>query len=442
MMTAHPPLLSHNLHPPPVPRLALTETDRARLPAGPLSSPMHRLVYQDARGTAHEAFLQQLWGEDWKRRAPSDKGDFTTQSDAFGFRLSVDGERWAVESVRVRRVERDRGDDAEEWWTVCHTVGDRGIDSAQLLFNARVLQPGERLVEVVAGLLSAAGGSMLAPEALARLRAVEEYRAVEEWTGFHEEEGAQMFRCCTAAVGGVGAECNFEWTGFSFRVRPWPHARRFDERIGRDGHRQTAAPPAGPFSHTAFLLKDIGPARRKVELHQLFGKVFGTNTPQTNALFGFNLIIDGRERRICCVWVYLLESDSGGEDHLINYSHTVGPSGTDAFKLLFNSELLPPGDGARVLDAMLPGRPALDRVSQLRMRAVRADRYVRAMTGFGVHDAWHAASLCEGREIVSFCTCCAYPQRGGWRSDPGFAKEVGGEVWEFQTMVFDVQYEV
>ena len=440
------PLLSHNLHPPPVPRLALTEADRARLPAGPLSSPMHRLVYQDERGAHHEAFLQQLWGDDWapERRAPR---DLTTQSDAFGFRLSVDGERWAVESVLVRRAERDAGFEDREWWTTGYTVGDRGIDSGQLLFNARVVLPEERLVVVVAGLLRAAGGSMLKPTALERLKAIEEHAMVHWWTGFHEEEGVQMFRCCTASVSGVGGQCDVEWTGFSFRVRPWPNAQRFDERLGRDGHRRsTAAPPAGPHSHTAFVLKGIGPAKRTVEVHQLFGTGPHTNAHHTNARFGFNLIIDGRERRICCVWVFFQELDLSGDkssDRLVLPEYTVGPSGTDAFKLLFNSELLPPGDGARVLDAMLPGRPALDRVSRLRVRAVRDEWFVRGATGFGVYDAWHEEEALSGlRESVSFCTCCAYPRRSGWRGDPGFPKEVEGEEWEFQTMVFDVMYEI
>jgi hypothetical protein len=123
------------------------------------------------------------------------------------------------------------------------------------------------------------------------------------------------------------------------------------------------------------------------------------------------------------------------------YQYTLGPNGADAFRLMFNSELLRPGDEKRVLDALVPEPGLLDAVSAAILRRVRAGLYVRPLTGFdcrvvGFDDGGDGG---EGGAATtfSFCTCCAFPAGNGGRGGGGGG---GSGGWQFKLLVFEVLF--
>jgi hypothetical protein len=377
------------------------------LPAGPSSRPAHRFTYTDTEGVEQHVCVEQT--------EPSAEG-----SDRFGFRLMVDGQRFLIRRVEVL-CDLHQNEEGGPWTLYRQTVGDDGINAYLLMFNTRVLLPTELASEV---LVEEVGGE-LAEWSSADMVALERSQVFDNsghgHTGFvvagdDEYGGDDRFVFCTVAVGRDRITKQVQFNVFVFRIfiAPWPRAELYEERMGLAPRRQRATPPAGPFSHIEFVIQE---GRRMVTVRQSFGR---------SSQFGFDLLIDGAEQAVRRVDVCLLECDPGASAAKL-YEYTPGPNGADAFRLMFNSELLRPGDEARVLDALVPEpRRRLTRGSAIILATVRAGRYVRSMTGFDCQEATSDGAV-AGTKTFSFCTCCAFPAAAG------------GEL-EFGLLVFEVVY--
>lgn len=402
-----------------------SDSESDRLPAGPASRALHRFAYT-TDGARRDVLVEQV--------EPAAEG-----SDRFGFRLTVGGERYRVRGVEVLCDLHRREDGG--WSFFSYDAGDDGAEAYQLMFNTRLLLPTESAFEafeeeVYRLFLKEHLWSADDLAAVARSKAFD--RGSAAYTGFTGTEGGRdrAFRFCTI---GVACEqrtktllCNVYV--FHILIAPWPRAGLFEERLGRAPHPPRATLPAGPFSHAEFVMQE---GRRMVAVRQAFGG-------EALKGFGFNLWIDGFPKVVRSVGVCLLESsaETGLREidetapELTLFQYTPGPNGADAFRLMFNSELLRPGDEKRVLDALVPEPGLLDAVSAAILRRVRAGHYVRSLTGFDCRlvgfDDGGGGGEGGAATTFSFCTCCAFPvgNSGGGGS--------GG--WQFKLLVFEVLF--
>ena len=420
----------------------------SQLPAGEASSPMLHFfipLNDDDYDSDQEVYIQQLaqghgeWNEDSKTHLPG------THSDDYGFRLSVDGRLYAVRGVDVWTLEPAAEDssifDMSEWHLWRFRVGDRGMDAFKLMFNTEVLLPSVNVTDIVKGVLLREVGPdartydprVMDPRSVSRFCAARP-EFVRDRTGFGSVDrvgsqwvgddggGARVFQFCTVAM-----FCDprtkiweFHIYCFSILIEDWPVHHKFNERIGRAKARRPILNfmPAGQQSHSAFFMVD---KERKIELHQLLyrGKQMSGSHGEE---FGCSFIIDGVRRRILGVDTWIMESDfddkCSAELFWLNYD--VGNDGADAYKIIFNTELLDQGNEHSVMDAVLSGVPKLDAASIIRKQWV-AKGLVRLESG---RRTGGGGSRGEAGTFT-FMTCTAFG--------------VGGE-WEFMLFMFQISY--
>jgi hypothetical protein len=219
---------------------------------------------------------------------------------------------------------------------------------------------------------------------------------------------------------------------FRIRVDEWPVARLYDERMGfhrapLPRRRLVDHVPAGQQSHLAFMMDVEG---RRVELHQILRR-----SGKGDEDFGISFLLDGVRRVVTDVRMWMLEPDPEGDGTLIHFAYDTG---ADTYKLIFNSELLEPGNEAPVLDALLVRAMAMDRVSVERAKFVLGGLYVPSVLGFNLNGSARRKGG-EGGDIFTFCTCSAYVRK----ADSGACEQgmdVCPRVWEFQVYEFDIHY--
>jgi hypothetical protein len=226
-----------------------------------------------------------------------------------------------------------------------------------------------------------------------------------------------------------------------FAMERYHRSRPVASSYLRSNNSASAAPAAvGLHSHMAFCMSSGG---RRVELHRLSG-VAGRGavfppppSPEeddynSSVSFGLRLVIDESPRRIERIVLWMLEPGSAADSPLLHVAHLVGPRGERAFELLFNSEVLVPGDEARVVGELLSGGAVagrLDLGSLKRARAALGGLYVPSVVGFN-RNGYDTGR--DGVGVFTLCTCSAYPVA----SMDGGGK--GG--WKFHLFEFDIHY--
>ena len=438
-------------YPPPIPG---TNIPVDKLPAGKASSPLLHFSVPDhwnPSSPALEVYLQQLarGHGTWTHRDEA-PGPQPLHSDDFGFRLSVNGQLCAVQGVEVRVLEKVVWDAdnaakcAEPWheiacgaWSeiVCDSIGMNGLREFELMFNANVLLPSVSALGVVQQVLSGrTGGRDLAmcvdPLSMERLGLVDK-KFVRKRTGFLNGEW-KVFGFCAMNLffDRISSLWQFQLFIFRISVDEWPVAKLYEERMGfhrapLPRRRLVDHVPAGQQSHLAFMM---GVEGRRVELHQILRR-----SGEGDEDFGISFLLDGVRRVVTDVRMCMLEPDEDGV-----LTHFVYDTGVDTYKLIFNSELLEPGNEARVLDALLVRAMAMDRASVERVKFVLGGFYLPSVVGFNMKDSARRRGGGNGG-IFTFCTCSAYVRK----ADSG-ACEQGMDacpsVWEFQVYEFDIHY--
>jgi hypothetical protein len=349
-----------------------------------------------------------------------------------------------VQGVEVRVLEKlawDADNAArfdEPWYEIaCDSLGTNGLRAFELMFNVDVLLPSVSALGVVRQVLSGrTGGRDLAmcvePLSMERLGLVDK-NFVRKRTGFLNG-GWKEFGFCAMNLFFEQISSLWQFQLFIFRIRvdEWPVARLYDERMGfhrapLPRRRLVDHVPAGQQSHLAFMMDVEG---RRVELHQILRR-----SGKGDEDFGISFLLDGVRRVVTDVRMWMLEPDPEGDGTLIHFAYDTG---ADTYKLIFNSELLEPGNEAPVLDALLVRAMAMDRVSVERAKFVLGGLYVPSVLGFNLNGSARRKGG-EGGDIFTFCTCSAYVRK----ADSGACEQgmdVCPRVWEFQVYEFDIHY--
>jgi hypothetical protein len=177
--------------------------------------------------------------------------------------------------------------------------------------------------------------------------------------------------------------------------------------------------PAGRQSHYALFVRAEG---RRVELHQLLG------TAEERALaepedFGISFIVDGVRRGITRITMWTLEPDDAGaccDSPMLHCPfYGMDDRGVGAFRFIFNSELLMPGDVRRVIPTDRSLLQRMDTCSLRRLLCTLDGRCVPSMLGFDINGDDRRR---RGEGVFSFCTCSVVSLPGGG---------VGFHVFEF-----------
>ena len=191
--------------------------------------------------------------------------------------------------------------------------------------------------------------------------------------------------------------------------------------------------PAGESSHAMLHFFspsfETGENRSKmmdeVYVQQLAKKGHGTDS------FGLRLSVNGQMQAISAVTLYTarVEPSRDGDYEWYDYRNIVGNSGVDAYKILFNSDVLLPGIDVRtqVIEAVVPADGVLDKRSHKRSYCTTSE-YVSQRTGFGLDNI-------TGRKIFTFCTMVLFPT--------GEVIAAGGfnlKVWQYE--LFNFRFDV
>ena len=147
--------------------------------------------------------------------------------------------------------------------------------------------------------------------------------------------------------------------------------------------------------------------------------------------FGMRLSVNGQMQAISAVTLYTarVEPSRDGDYEWYDYRNIVGNSGVDAYKILFNSDVLLPGIDVRtqVIEAVVPADGVLDKRSHKRSYCTTSE-YVSQRTGFGLDNI-------TGRKIFTFCTMVLFPT--------GEVITAGGfnlKVWQYE--LFNFRFDV
>ena len=147
--------------------------------------------------------------------------------------------------------------------------------------------------------------------------------------------------------------------------------------------------------------------------------------------FGMRLSVNGQMQAISAVTLYTarVEPSRDGDYEWYDYRNIVGNSGVDAYKILFNSDVLLPGIDVRtqVIEAVVPADGVLDKRSHKRSYCTTSE-YVSQRTGFGLDNI-------TGRKIFTFCTMVLFPT--------GEVIAAGGfnlKVWQYE--LFNFRFDV
>ena len=354
---------------PPIPGLNII---RSRLPAGVLSHDLLHFFVPD------EVYVQQLttdhgvvaWGGSGVRSA----------SDAFGFRLSVNGEMLAVNGVAVWTIAVEPEGESFKKYAYRRIVGDNGVDACKVMFMTDVLLPG---INVAKDVMQAVLPSDCTLDWRSAQRCVSLEKYVQERTGFGKDNlGRRVFNFCTMSLfPSEGKTWEFQFFHFSIQVQQWPSDKYYSSNR----------------SHPAL---NMNIHDHEIWMHQ-------AEVGKRDAYpFGFILAVDGKARRVTEVQMFELiwENKAWCLD-----PYVFSNNGAEAYKLIFNSELLRVGDEMRVLDYVMG--TVSDRELDPESRTVR--EMVLGETKV-VGEQTEFKSERKGSHFT-FCTCSAYAEGMRWR---------------------------
>jgi hypothetical protein len=161
--------------------------------------------------------------------------------------------------------------------------------------------------------------------------------------------------------------------------------------------------PAGESSHA--MLHFFSPSFESGDNRKMMDEVYVQQLAKKELMpssdrFGLRLSVNGQMQAISAVTLYTARVEPSRDHHdeyeWYDYRNIVGNSGVDAYKILFNSDVLLPGIDVRtqVIKAVLPADGVLDKRSHKRSYCTTSE-YVSQRTGFGLDNI-------TGRKIFTF----------------------------------------